>query len=237
VLRIDSPGGEVTASDEIWRAMNLLSKKKPVVVSMSDVAASGGYYMAMTGDTIVAYPGTLTGSIGVIFGKPVLRGLYNKLGVTKDAVTRGRFAEIDSDYKPLDAAEAAKVREGIDASYRDFVSKVAAARRRPYQQIDAVAQGRVWLGAQGRERGLVDELGGLDRAIELLKQKARIPAAEKVTVVAYPPRRNILDVLLSRSAEAAVDAHLLPASLRGLRDYLRVEPGLLRLMPYAIEVR
>ena len=99
VVRIDSGGGDAVASDEIWREMNLLSKKKPVVISMSDAAASGGYYMAMTGDPIVAYPGTLTGSIGVVFGKPNLHGLYDKLGITKDMIARGQFATIDSDYK------------------------------------------------------------------------------------------------------------------------------------------
>src|SRR5581483_10080097 len=120
VVRVDSPGGEVVASDRIWREMNLLSKKKPTVISMSDTAASGGYYMAMTGDPIVCYPGTLTGSIGVVFGKPNLRGLYGKLGIAKDTLTRGRFADIDSDYPPLEPAELEKLRQGISATYRDF---------------------------------------------------------------------------------------------------------------------
>jgi protease-4 len=101
VVRIDSPGGEQVASDEIWRQMNLLSKKKPLVFSMSDLAASGGYYIAMTGDPIVAYPETMTGSIGVVFGKPNLHGLYDKLGITKDSVERGKHAGIDSDYASL----------------------------------------------------------------------------------------------------------------------------------------
>jgi protease-4 len=105
VVRIDSPGGEASASDEIWREMNLLSKKKPLVISMSDVAASGGYYMAMTGDPVVAYPQTETGSIGVVFGKPDLHGLYDKLGVTKDAVQLGKHADIDSDYTELTPEE------------------------------------------------------------------------------------------------------------------------------------
>ena len=125
IVRIDSPGGEVTASDDIWREMNLLSKKKPMVISMSDVAASGGYYMAMTGDPIVAYPETVTGSIGVVFGKPNLHGLYDKLGITKDAVQRGKHADIDSDYTPLTPDEKELLREGIDESYQDFVTKVA----------------------------------------------------------------------------------------------------------------
>src|SRR5260370_23190738 len=101
VVRIDSPGGEVTASDEIWRQMNLLSKKKPMVISMSDAAASGGYFMAMTGAPIVAYPATFTGSIGVVFARPNLHGLYDKLGVTKDAIQRGKNAAIAPDYTPL----------------------------------------------------------------------------------------------------------------------------------------
>ena len=103
IVRIDSPGGEVFASDAIWREMNLLSKKKPMVISMSDTAASGGYYIAMTGDPVVAYPGTFTGSIGVVFGKANLHGLYDKLGVSKDLLTRGRYSDIDSDYAPLSA--------------------------------------------------------------------------------------------------------------------------------------
>ena len=112
IVRIDSPGGEVTASDEIWREMMLLRQKKPLVISMSDTAASGGYYIAMTGDQVLAYPGTLTGSIGVVYGKPDLHGLYDKLGITKDTLTRGRFADIDSDYHPLDAGGAGQAARG-----------------------------------------------------------------------------------------------------------------------------
>jgi protease IV len=237
VVRIDSPGGEVTASDEIWREMNLASRKKPMVVSMSDAAASGGYYMAMTGDPILAYPGTLTGSIGVVFGKPNLHGLYDKLGITKDMLKRGRFADIDSDYKPLDPAERAKLRDGIDASYREFVSKVAEARKKKFEEIEPLAQGRVWLGSQARSRGLVDELGGLDEAIAAVKRKAGIPAAENVTVLVYPPRRSFLDLLLRRSQqEDAVQARirsLLPG--RSVGAWLR--GGFLRLMPFCVEVR
>src|SRR6185295_16736685 len=170
VVRIDSPGGEVTASDEIWREMNLLSKKKPMVISMSDAAASGGYYMAMTGDPIVAYPATFTGSIGVVFGKPNIRGLYDKLGINKEAIQRGKNAGIDSDYTPLTPEQRAKLREGIDESYRDFVTKVADARHRKFDQIEPLAQGRVWLGSQAKANGLVDELGGLDRALDLVKE-------------------------------------------------------------------
>ena len=236
VVRIDSPGGDAVASDAIWHEMNLLSKKKPTVISMSDAAASGGYYMAMTGDPIVAYPGTLTGSIGVVFGKPDLHGLYDKLGITKDMITRGRFAAIDSDYKELSPAELEKLKTGIDANYREFVSRVAQARRRTFDQIEPLAQGRVWLGSQARERGLVDDLGGLDQAIALVKQKAKIPASEKVTIVMYPPRRSILDVLFGHSQETVLDSRL-RLLLKTWPPELWARGGLLRLMPYSIQVR
>ena len=233
VVRIDSPGGDAVASDEIWREMNLLSKKKPVVISMSDTAASGGYYMAMTGDPVVAYPGTLTGSIGVVFGKPNLHGLYDKLGVTKDSIQRGQFAGIDSDYRDLSSGELAKLKEGIDANYHDFVAKVAQARRRPYEQIEALAQGRVWLGAQAASNGLVDQMGGIDRALDLLKQKAHIPASENVAIVMYPARRSILDVVFGHSTDSIVESRL----RRLLKDWppeLWAKGGLLRLMPYTV---
>jgi protease-4 len=235
VVRIDSPGGEVSASDEIWREMNLLSKKKPLVISMSDAAASGGYYISLTGDPILAYPATLTGSIGVVYGKPNLRGLYDKLGITKDFILRGQFADLDSDYKPLSDAGRAKLREGIDASYTDFVAKVAQSRRRKYDEIEPLAQGRVWLGSQARQRGLVDELGGLDRAVELIKRKAGIPAGEKVTIVTYPPRRSIFDVMFNRPGEGSVDAKL-RALLKGWSPEVWLRGGMLRIMPVRIAV-
>jgi protease IV len=235
IVRIDSPGGEVTASDEIWREMMLLRQKKPVVISMSDTAASGGYYIAMTGDPVLAYPGTLTGSIGVVFGKPDLHGLYDKLGISKEMLTRGRFADIDSDYKPLDSAGLAKLQEGIDESYQEFVKKVAEARKRPFAQVEPLAQGRVWLGAQARSNGLIDELGGLDRAVELIKQKARIPQTEKVALVPYPPKRSLLDLIMSRPSENSAEARL-RALLNGWQTKIWLKGGYLRLMPYAISV-
>lgn len=237
VVRIDSPGGEVTASDEIWREMNLLSKKKPLVISMSDVAASGGYYMAMTGDPIVAYPATLTGSIGVVFGKPNLKGLYEKLGIAKDSIQRGKHADIDSDYSGLTPDERELLKKGIDESYQDFVTKVADARRRKFGDIEPVAQGRVWLGDQAKPRGLVDELGGLDRAIELVKQKAKIPPQERVNIAVYPGRRSVLDVLMKKSSQE----DMLESRVRQvvgnvpLRAWLHA--GFLRAMTYWVEVR
>ena len=235
VVRIDSPGGEVFASDAIWREMNLLSKKKPTVVSMSDTAASGGYYIAMTGDPIVAYPGTITGSIGVVFGKANLHGLYDKVGVTKELLARGRFADIDSDYQPLSPAAREKLRSAIDENYRSFVTKVATARRRKFDEIEPLAQGRVWLGSQAKANGLVDELGGLDRAIELVKEKAKIPRSERVNLVAYPAKRSIFDVMFGQAIESTMGSRL-GGVLKGWQMRLWARGGMMRLMPYAIDV-
>jgi protease-4 len=246
IVRIDSGGGEVGASDDMWRAMNELHKRKPVVISMSDDAASGGYYMAMSGDTLVAYPATITGSIGVVFGKPNLHGLYDKLGISKDYVSRGRFARIESDYESLSDAERKKLRDGIESNYDDFVGKVAASRRKPVSAIEPLAQGRVWLGDQAKTNGLVDELGGLDRAVELIKAKSHIPAGNKVSLVLYPPKRSVLDVLFrsNSDAEAATDAMLSGVGLAPIRAAwhdasLRVwmRGGMLRMMPFSIQIR
>lgn len=236
VVRIDSPGGEVTASDDIWRQMNLLSKKKPTVISMSDVAASGGYYMAMTGDPIVAYPGTETGSIGVVFGKPNLHGLYDKLGITKDAVQRGRYAAIDSDYRSLNSQERQKLRDGIDDSYKDFVTKVADARHRRFNEIEPLAQGRVWLGSEAKARGLVDELGGLDMALALAKKRANIPASEPVTLVMYPARRSLLDLLFRRPQQDGLESRL-DAAFHGMPLRAWIRGGMLRMEPYWLVVQ
>ncbi|HVP49512.1 MAG TPA: signal peptide peptidase SppA [Bryobacteraceae bacterium] len=235
VVRIDSPGGEVFASDAIWREMNLLSKKKPMVISMSDTAASGGYYIAMTGDPVVAYPGTFTGSIGVVFGKANLHGLYDKLGVTKDLLTRGRFADVDSDYQPMSAAAREKLRSAIDENYRSFVNKVATARRRKFDEIEPLSQGRVWLGSQAKANGLVDELGGLDRAIEIVKEKAKIPKSERINLVPYPPKRSIFDILFGQPVESVLESRL-GGVLKGWQLRLWARGGMMRLMPYTIEV-
>jgi protease-4 len=237
LVRIDSPGGDANASDEMWREMNLASKKKPLVISMGDVAASGGYYMAMTGDPIVAYPATETGSIGVVFGKPMLRGLFDKIGLNLDGVQRGRHADIESLVTPLSPDERDLLRRGIDESYRDFVTKVADARRRPYNEIEPLAQGRVWLGSQAKPRGLVDELGGIDTALALLKKKAGIPASENVSLVMYPPRRTVLDLLLKRSQdENVMEAKLRPIFGR-VPYHAWLQGGMLRIMPNWINIR
>lgn len=237
LVRIDSPGGDAAASDEMWRQMNLAAQKKPMVISMGDVAASGGYFMAMNGAPIVAYPATETGSIGVVFGKPVIRGLLDKIGVNFDAVERGRNADIESLETPLTAEQLDLLRRGIDESYRDFVTKVANARHRAYDQINDVAQGRVWLGSQAVSRGLVDQLGDLDTAVAVLKKKAGIPESQNVSFVTYPAHRGILDLLLKRTQEESlVDAKLRPVFGK-MPFHAWMSGGLLRIMPNWIEVR
>jgi protease-4 len=241
VLRIDSPGGDAIASDDMWRELNLLAAEKPIVVSMSDVAASGGYYMAMIdGAPVLAYPGTVTGSIGVFFGKVNLRGLYDKIGLKKEIMTRGRFAAIDSDYLPLGDDERVKLREGIEHIYRGFVTKVAAARGVEYDAIHEVAQGHVWLGAQAIENGLVDELGGFERAISLAKERAEISEDEDVSLVIYPKTKNLLEVIFEDGAlpQAKLSFEgfdLLKSADRNLPALL--EGGMLALTPYGFSIR
>ncbi len=195
VLRIDSPGGSTVASDVIWRELTLLREKKPLVVSMSDLAASGGYYIAMPGHVIVAQPGTLTGSIGIFSGKFVVGGTYNKLGMTIESVSEGKFAEMYSGARPFTLDERAKIEEQMQAFYDQFIEKAAASRGSTPEQIDAVAQGRVWTGRQARDVGLVDELGGLDRALVIAKQRAGLAGDAAINVVVYPPRKTLFEVL------------------------------------------
>jgi protease-4 len=184
ILRVDSPGGDAIASDELLHELKRLAAKKPVVVSMADVAASGGYSLSLAGSPIVAYPETVTGSIGVFYGKLTLQGLYDKIGLRKEILTRGRFADIDSEARPLSQDARQKLRDSIGQSYRQFVGQVAEARKKSFSEIDAVAQGRIWLGAQARDRGLVDELGGIERAIEILRKRAAIEGPVRLEL--YP---------------------------------------------------
>ncbi len=196
VLRVDSPGGSSTASDVIWRELSISrANQRPVIVSMSDLAASGGYYIALGGDAIVAQPGTLTGSIGVYTGKFVTTGTLDKLGANIESTSDGKNAEIYSPDRRFTKEERSKIQESMQLVYDQFIERTAAARHMPPEKVDEVAQGRVWTGAQAKQLGLVDELGGLYKAIDLAKQRARIPAEEEVQLVVYPPRRSFYEVL------------------------------------------
>jgi protease-4 len=238
IFRVDSPGGDAVAADAIWHAAKNLSAKKPVLISMSDYAASGGYLVSMTGDPVLAYENTLTGSIGVFFGKVNLRGLYAKIGVDKHVLTRGRWAALDSDYQPLGPGGRERLQRELQAYYRGFVQKVAEARKQPYDAIEPLAQGRVWTGAQARNNGLIDELGGLDRAVERIKERAKIGAAEPVTLVMYPPRRTLLQVLLERNQPATeVEARIGRVVGRRFPWRALVQGGVLSLTPVWVEVR
>jgi protease-4 len=196
VLRVDSPGGSSTASDVIWRELSISREnRRPVIVSMSDLAASGGYYIALGGDAIVAQPGTLTGSIGVYTGKFVTSGTLEKLGANIEATSRGKNAEIYSSDRRFTPDERKKIQESMQVVYDQFIERTAAARHMAPEKVDEIAQGRVWTGEQARQLGLVDELGGLYKAIDMAKQRAHIPADEEVNLVVYPPRRNFLEVI------------------------------------------
>ncbi len=186
VLRVASPGGSALASDQLWHCVRRAREEKPVVVSLGDVAASGGYYVASGGDTVLAQPGTITGSIGVIAGKAEMRGLYERLGVTKEIVSRGKHAALYSDYLPLGPGERERLEAEARSFYDGFVAKVAEARRLSREVVEAGAEGRVWTGRQAAELGLVDRFGDIEDAIEEAKLLAGIPRDQWVRIARFP---------------------------------------------------
>ena len=198
ILRIDSPGGSSVASDVILRELQLTKKdnpERPIVVSMSDLAASGGYYIALGGDEIVAQPGTLTGSIGIYSGKIVYGGTLEKIGVTTEPVMSGANADIYSPLRPFSPAQRQKVEAFMRDFYNGFLDKTAESRHKTRDEVHQLAQGRVWTGAQAKERGLVDRLGGLDEAIVAVKELADIDKDAAVETVVYPRRRTFYEAL------------------------------------------
>ena len=198
VLRIDSPGGSAIASDVIWRELMLTRDQtpaRPLIVSMSDLAASGGYYIAMAGHAIVAQPATLTGSIGIYSGKIALGGAAAHFGVGTATVKDGANADIYSPFAPFTPPQREKLMTFMRSFYDGFVEKAAKARNTTPDRIDAVAQGRVWTGAQAKAQGLVDALGGLDVAVGLAKERAKIAASEDVELVLFPRRKTFYEVL------------------------------------------
>jgi protease-4 len=244
VLRIDSPGGSSIASDVIWRELMITRDEKPsrpLITSMSDLAASGGYYIAMPGQAIVAQPGTLTGSIGIYTGKIALGGTLGKVGVTTETVTSGANADIYSPFAPFTPPQRARVQEYMQGFYDGFVEKAAESRKTTPETIDAVAQGRVWTGQQAREHGLVDALGGLGTAVRIAKERAGIDADEDVELVIYPARRSIYEALTEQFGSGPISAWSLLAAgaeqraiaalTMPARLFRRGEP--LALMPFA----
>jgi protease-4 len=250
VLRVDSPGGSGLASDIIWHAVEEANKKKPVVVSMSDVAASGGYYISASAAKIIAQPSTITGSIGVVAGKPVMRGFYDWLGISNEYVLRGKTAGMFRETEKFSDEERVKFEEWIKTTYyRDFIPKVAKGRSKDPEYVDSVGQGRVWTGGQAKDRGLVDEFGGLDKAVEVAKQLAKIPADKGVERVIFPYPTTFLQQLLSGNDNAnteveqqrAVFAALPEDARRALRymalmDRMKNGESML-LMPFDLRIK
>ena len=193
LLRVNSPGGSGVASDTIWReVVRTRAAGKPVVVSMSDVAASGGYYISKAADVIVAQPGTLTGSIGVITFKPVLEEALGRAGITTDSVAEGARARMFSPTHPFTEDEWDRINAWLDAAYHDFIEKAAAGRRMPVERMHELARGRVWTGADAAANGLVDELGGMAAAAEIARRRAGLPADAPLRIW---PRLTPLDQL------------------------------------------
>jgi protease-4 len=203
VFRVDSPGGSYVASDTIWREVaRARTVGKPVIVSMGDVAASGGYFVAAPAAQIVAHPGTITGSIGVLSGKVVLSEMWSKLGIAWDGVQAGANADMDSANSDYSAFGWSRLQAALDRIYADFIAKVAAGRKMTPEQVRAIAGGRVWSGADARANGLVNELGGYAAALRLARAAAKIPEDAGVELVEYPPEERGFASLLRRMSGA-----------------------------------
>jgi len=251
VLRVDSPGGSALASDLMWYALENAKAKKPVVVSMSDVAASGGYYIACNANKIVAEPATITGSIGMFMGKPVLKGLYTWLGVSNEYTMRGKNAGIFRETEHWTPEERAKMVEQANAVYYDnFIPKVAKGRNKTTEEANSLGQGRVWTGTQAKANGLIDEFGGLEKAIDVAKQLAELPAEKDVRRVVFPEPRPFFESyfggessaeIKEREAQEAVISAL-PADIKRLFRYAslfdKMQNGqALAMMPFELEIK
>lgn len=199
LFRVNSPGGSYVASDTIWReVVRARQAGKPVIVSMGDVAGSGGYFVAMAADKIVAQPGTITASIGVLGGKMLTSGLWDKVGLSWDEVHQGASATMFTGTHDYTPAEWARFQAWLDRVYVDFTGKVAEGRKLPKEKVLEVAKGRIWSGQDAKNLGLVDELGGYDTALKLAKKAASIPDSDDVKVVVYPRPKTLFEALVQR---------------------------------------
>jgi protease-4 len=238
VLRVNSPGGSALASETIWREVVLTKKVKPVIVSMGNLAASGGYYIAAPADVIVASPNTITGSIGVFGLFFNGKGLANQLGVTIDTVKTTPMADIMSSSRGVTAREAEIIQAEIERIYDNFISRVAEGRKMSKADVDSIAQGRVWTGADAKRLKLVDEFGGLDRAIELAAQRAKL---DNYRIIELPfmkdPLEKILDKIGGKSKDAAIES-VLGESYKYYKQVERVQNmrNYQTRMPYEIDV-
>ena len=241
VLRIDSPGGSGNASDAVWQELRRLRRDKPVIVSMGDVAASGGYYIACAADAIVADPATITGSIGVFGGKLKVLGLYRKLGLNVETVSRGKHASMWSPFSDFDAEEEALYQKSLDQFYDVFLARVAEGRKMTPALVDSVGQGRVWSGMAAKQRGLVDRFGGLHEAMEVARARAHIDPKADIVVDVYPrPRRTFFQRWLGGVFdEPDQDDSRFPGLVLA-RHWLQLasDPAgeVMALMPYSIRI-
>jgi len=243
LFRIDSPGGSAVASETIWReVVRAREHGKPVIVSMGDVAGSGGYYIAAPADKIVAEPATLTGSIGILAGKLVISGLLHKLGITDDSAQRGANADMFSAFEDFSPAGRQRLEVFLDTVYAGFKEHVAAGRHLSADQVEAVAKGRVWSGEEAKEKGLVDELGGYDVALRLAKEAAKIPADRPFTLTVFPRAKGTIERIYDRLFNAERDRDVVsPTTAQGMAagiskflagiETLVGDPGVLRMPP------
>lgn len=235
VLRINSPGGSAYDSEQIWHAIGELKKEKPVIVSMGDYAASGGYYIACNADTIVAEPTTLTGSIGIFGMMPDMQGLAQKVGVSFDVVKTNEFSDMGIPVRPMTESEKALMQAYVERGYDLFLTRVSEGRGMTKEAVDQVGQGRVWTGVRAKELGLVDELGGLDRALEIAVARAGV---EGYTRMDYPAKKSAWEQLMEFSPADYVKARVLQGRagqwLRGVEtlDRFEVKDALQARMPF-----
>ena len=240
VLRVNSPGGSALASDVIWREVDLSKKTKPVVVSMGDVAASGGYYIACAATRIVADPTTLTGSIGVFGLIPNLKGLYNnKLGVSFDNVKTNNYADIGSTYRPLTKSEENIYQTSVENIYETFITHVAEGRGMTKEKVDSIGQGRVWNGVDAIKIGLIDEYGGLEKSIEIAAKLAKI---EEYKIQSLPAQKDPFTQIMEELSGESTDQTILKNKLGELFEfynyiqYVKNTKGVQARIPYTIKI-
>jgi signal peptide peptidase sppA, 67K type len=240
VLRVNSPGGSAFASEQIWYAVKELKTKKPVIVSMGDYAASGGYYISCGADTIVAEPTTLTGSIGIFGMVPNVKELTDKIGLSYDVVKTNKYADFGNIMRPFSEGEKALLQMMVAEGYDTFITRCAEGRHTTKEAIEKIAEGRVWTGEAAKELGLVDELGGIDKALDIAVAKARVGG---YTIVSYPEKKNVLSSLLDTKPTNYVESQLLKSKLGeyyrqfGLLTNLKEQSMIQARVPFELNIK
>ena len=240
VLRVNSPGGSAFASEQIWYAVKELKTKKPVIVSMGDYAASGGYYISCGADTIVAEPTTLTGSIGIFGMVPNVKELTDKIGLSYDVVKTNKYADFGNIMRPFSEGEKALLQMMVAEGYDTFITRCAEGRHATKEAIEKIAEGRVWTGEAAKELGLVDELGGIDKALDIAIAKARVGG---YTIVSYPEKKDVLSSLLDTKPTNYVESQLLKSKLGeyyrqfGLLTNLKEQSMIQARVPFELNIK